>query len=102
MEQAIDIGKTSNPMPVLMDAAALAAGGRGDPTGFVIHQMSAHPELAPRLKDFIVDPPPCMSFSFINPSRSTPSAACNVSVRRCVSVRRSAGRCISYLKKKRL
>ena len=66
MEQAIDIGKTSDPMPVLMDAAALAAktaGGRGDPTAFVVHQMSAHPELVPRLKDFIVDPPPRMSFS---------------------------------------
>ena len=63
VDKAMDIAKCSNPLPAIMEAAELAAtaaGGRGDPTGFVLHQMAAHPELGQRLKDFIVNPPPCM------------------------------------------
>ena len=77
VDKAMDIAKSSNPLPAIMEAAALIAatnGGRGDPTGFVIHQMSAHPELAPRLKDFIVDPPPGMYFSsYVCPQFCFPS-----------------------------
>ena len=49
------------------ELAATAAGGRGDPTGFVLHQMAAHPELGQRLKDFIVNPPPCMHLFILFP-----------------------------------
>ena len=38
----------------------------GDPTGFVIHQMSAHEDMAPRLKNFIINPPQRRSFSSLS------------------------------------
>ena len=56
-----------NSVQAVMAAASLAAKGSGCPdASFVVHQMSAHPELAPRIKEFIKNPPKRTYFSVIN------------------------------------
>ena len=59
VDEALKRGATSNPVPPMMAATLLAlrTGENASPdTAFVIHQMNAHPELAPRLKNYLVNP----------------------------------------------
>ena len=60
-----------NSVKAVMAAASFAAKDGGCPDeSFVIHQMSAHPELAARIKEFIKNPPKRTYFSIFSSNQT--------------------------------